>query len=202
MTAVLVPVSDRLRVGSVRVLRRRAAPVMAEAPAATGAALEVLSFIEVRLDLAEVVEAVCDVRPDGERVPVLLTMLKLEDLALEDLSLANARACACLTTSELLAGWRVLHPRMWHARLVSFGVGDLRDVPRLVSVGWPDYTSDPSRAMRGEPEAISREDTAWYGSYSWQQHAARKAKLSNGLAKHSASDLLTATQRRSVVSTD
>jgi hypothetical protein len=50
--------------------------------------------------------------------------------------------------------------------------------------------------MFAEPEAISAADTAWYGSHSWQQHAARKAKLAAGLAARPGAERLAEIQRR------
>lgn len=177
ITATLVPVSERIRVGSTRLLRRRV-PVSDDG------------------EQPSRVEVVVDRKPDGEETAVVLTVLDLRDVEIAALSFVEARPCGARTPAVLRDQWHELYPRAELARLVTFALGDLRDVPRLVAAGWPDFTADPSRAMRGEPEAISAADTAWYGSYARQQHEARRATLAGKLAAAPASDRLAAIVRR------
>lgn len=186
MTATLVPVTERIRVGGVRVLRRRV-------PAPRLRFSDGSSVKSVRPGRVEVVE---EQLPGGDRVAVAVTVLLVLDVDVAELDFAQAKACGYRTVEGLRAAWLAEHRRAPLARLVRFALGDLRDVPRLVSAGWPDYTSDASRAMPGEPEAISAEDLAWYGSYSWQEHAARRARLAGGLAGRPAAERLAEIQRR------
>jgi hypothetical protein len=156
-TAVLAPRTERIRAGSVRVLRRcEVTAAIARRPARSGPSREVSAWIEARLDLDPAVETVCDITPDGEIVAVVFTVLAVEDVALEALTLGHARACGFRTAGECRAAWLAEHPRSDRVRLVFFALGDVRDQPLLLSKGWPDYTIDPSRAMRGEPEPVSR----------------------------------------------
>ena len=191
MTAVLAPVSERVRAGSVRLLRRRGVSTeLPAAPAATGPAREVLAYIEARLDLTETVEPVCDVAANGDRTVVLLTVLAIRDLEPAELTLANARACGCRTLAELQAAWSSAHPRMSHARLVWFALGDLRDAPLLIARGWPDYTHDPGRAMFAEPEPVSPQEHARQASDARQRYARFQADLAADAAEGSLCDRL------------
>lgn len=198
-TAVLVPGSERVRAGSVRLLRRcEVSAATARHPAGVPTVREVSVWIEERLDLDPTVEVVCDTLPDGERVAVLLTVLAVEDLALEALTLGHARACGWRTTGELRAAWRSEHPRMELARLVFFALGDLRDAPVLISKGWPDYTVDPSRAMRSEPEPVSRGEQRRFAADARQRYLRLQADRARGLAQSSAAARLAAIQRGTV----
>ncbi len=199
MTAVLAPVSERVRAGSVRLLRRRGVSTeLAAAPAATGPAREVLAYIEARLDLTETVEPVCDVAANGDRTVVLLTVLAIRDLEPAELTLANARACGCRTLAELQGAWSSAHPRTALARLIWFGLGDLRDAPLLIAAGWPDYTHDPSRAMFAEPEPVSPSEQARYAVDARQRYLRSQADLAERLAASSVSERLGAIQAGTV----
>ncbi|MGD0386401.1 MAG: hypothetical protein ABSB73_09730 [Solirubrobacteraceae bacterium] len=124
MSATLVPRSERVRAGSVRVLRRcELTAALARRPAPRGRPGAVLAWIGARLDLDPAVEVVCDTTPDGERVPVLLTVLAIADVELDGVTLVHARACGWRTTGQLRAAWTLEHPQSPRARLVSFAVG-------------------------------------------------------------------------------
>jgi hypothetical protein len=172
-------------------LRRRGVSTeLAAAPAATGPAREVLAYIEARLDLTETVEPVCDVAANGDRTVVLLTVLAIRDLEPAELTLANARACGCRTLAELQGAWSSAHPRTALARLIWFGLGDLRDAPLLIARGWPDYTHDPGRAMFAEPEPVSPQEHARQASDARQRYARFQADLAADAAEGSLCDRL------------
>ena len=197
MTAVLAPVSERVRPGSVRLLRRYGVSTeLPAAPAGTGPARDVLAFIEARLDLTETIEVVCDVAANGDRTEVLLTVLAIADLQPGELTLANARACGCRTLAELQGAWSSAHPRMALVRLIWFGLGDLRDAPLLIARGWPDYTLDRSRAMFAEPEPVSPSEHARQASDARQRYLRHQADLARAAAQSSLPERL-ATQIRS-----
>jgi len=200
MTAVLAPCSERgLRAGSVRLLRRcEMTAAMSRRPAGAGPARDVLHYIECRLDLDPTVEIVCDTAPDGEQIAVLLTVLAVQDVTLDALTLANARACGCRTIAALRAAWFSEHPRMAQARLVWFALGDLRDAPRLLARGWPDYTWDPSRAMFAEPEPVGHGEHARLAADARQRYLRHQADLARDLAACSASARLAAIQAGTV----
>ena len=179
MHAVLVPTSERVQAGRVRLLRRRATPDEDGHPRPG--------------------ETVTDTTPDGERVAVVFTILAVRDLELAELTLQIARACAFRTTVGLIEAWRAEHPRSPLARLVSFELGDLRDRPRFLSRGWPDYTNDPSRAMWGEPEPVSHAQLRASSADAHQLYLRHQADRARELAQSSASDRLTAILAGTVV---
>ena len=76
-----------------------------------------------------------------------------------------------------------------------FGLGDLRDVPLLIGRGWPDYTSDPSRAMVSEPEPVSPGEQTRQASDAGQRYARFQADQARELARDSASERLAAVMR-------
>jgi hypothetical protein len=192
-TAALVPISEPVRTGSLRLLRRCEVTAWTRRrPAAAGPAREVLSYIEARLDLDPTVEIVSDTAPNGDRTAVVLTVLAVRDLEVVTLGFPEARACGLRTPAALQASWRRDHPRADFARFVRFTLGDVRDVPRFVSAGWPDYTSDPSRAMLGEPEAISPRDTAIFAAMNGQSYLRGRADLAAKLSTRRLSQRLAA----------
>jgi hypothetical protein len=203
MTATLVPQAKRVRAGAVRVLRRcELTAALGRRPAPRGRPGAVLAFVEARLDLDPAVEVVCDMLPDGERVPVLLTILAVTDVTLDALTLWQARWCGFRTAAALRAWWTLEHPRVLEARLVRFGLGDLRDAPVLISAGWPDYTYDPARAMRGEPEPVSGRAQARLAADAGQRRARFRSDRARELAASTASERLAAVQRGTVVQPD
>ena len=138
-TAMLVPQSERVKAGSVRLLRRR----LDTCPTCGAKRTEIVS----------------DTTPGGERIAVQFTVLAVKDLTIDALTFQNARACGHRTTDQLRTEWRSKHPRTSDARLISFLLGDVRDLPTfLARTPAPDYTHDPSRAMFAEPEPVSRGD--------------------------------------------
>jgi hypothetical protein len=203
MIAVLAPQAERVRAGSVRLLRRRGVPAGMElAPAAAGRPRDVLAHIEARLDVVETVTVVCDTTPDGEQIAVVLTVLAVEDVELDAVTLHNARACGWRTTGELRAAWASQHPRMRSARLVWFALGDLRDAPLLIGRGWPDYTHDPSRAMFAEPEPVSPGEYRRQATDAQQRYLRLQADRERQLAQSSVSERLAAIQRGTVATPD
>jgi hypothetical protein len=202
-TAVLAPQTERVRAGSVRLLRRRGVPAEMElAPAVSGPAREVLAHIEARLDLEETVTVVCDTSLGGEQIAVLFTVLAVEDASIDALTLQTARACGCRTIDELRAAWAQGHPRSDVARLVFFALGDLRDAPLLIGRGWPDYTHDPSRAMFAEPEPVSPGEHARQAAGAQQRHARFRSDQAAELAQSTVSERLAAIQRGTVAQAD
>jgi hypothetical protein len=198
-TAALMPRGEPVRTGSVRVLRRcEVTARVARRPAPRGAARDVLAWIEARLDLDPTVEIVSDVGLDGERVAVPLTILAVQDVAIDGLTLADARACGWRTTGQLRAAWRLEHPQSVRARLVSFALGDLRDAPVLLSRGWPDYTRDPSRAMFAEPEPVDRREQTRLGADARQRYLALQAGWARERAALTMSERLAAIRRGTV----
>jgi hypothetical protein len=202
-TATLAPTTERARAGSVRVLRRcDVTAQMARRPARAGPARDVLAFVDARLDLDPTVEVVCDTSRDGDRVPVLVTVLAVQDVDVGALTLQMARACGWRTSGQLRAAWAFEHPRMTRARLVSFALGDTRDAPVLISAGWPDYTHDPGRAMRGEPEPVSRGEHARLAADAQQRFARFQADRGRAAASASVSERLQAIQAGTVAQPD
>ncbi len=163
VTATLVSRHEPLEPGSVRPLRRRR-------PCRCGEAV--------------VVEQVFDVRPHDERVQVLLTILEVRDLELASLTVTDARLCGYRTATELRDAWRAEHPRTDLVRLVTFGLGDLRDRPRFLTSfpAFSDYTQSPSEATPREPEALSEDQLSHYASINGQRFAASKAEFAARLA--------------------
>jgi hypothetical protein len=203
ITATLAPQAERARAGSVRVLRRcEVTASIARRPGRSGSARDVLAFVDARLDLDPTVEVMCDTTPDGDRVPVLLTVLAVRDVEVDELTLASARACGCRTTAQLRVWWLSEHPRTTRARLVSFALGDLRDAPVLLSKGWPDYTHDPSRAMRGEPEPVSRGDHARLAADAQQRFVRFQSDRARAAASAGVSERLAAIQAGTVARSD
>jgi hypothetical protein len=202
-TATLVPRSVPVRAGVVRVLRRcELTAALGRRPAPRGPARAVLAFVEARLDLDPAVEVVSDVGPDGERTAVLLTVLAVTDLTLDGLTLAHARWCGFRTTAQLRAWWTLEHPRVLEARLVRFELGDTRDRPVLLAAGWPDYTVDPERAMRGEPEPVSGRVQARQAADAGQRRARLQSDRARAIATVPASARLAAIERGTVAQPD
>lgn len=160
-SATLLPVTARLRPGSVRILRRR------------------VSLEEEGGSTSTVVETVTDPRPEpGAREPVLITVLAVRDLELEQLTFAEARACGYRTVAGVRDAWLREHPRSPLARLVRFALGDLRNTPRLLAptgAGF-DYTGDPHRAMPDEPEALSAAELARIAAVNGQSYLRHRAE--------------------------
>jgi hypothetical protein len=203
MTAVLVPVSERVRAGRVRVLRRWALPVLPAPPAMRGRPAEVLTFIEARLDLVEEIEIVVASLPGEEPVPALITITAVCDMWLDELTLTDAWHCGARTTAEMIAAWVGKHPRTRRVRLVTFELGDTRtDLPLLIGRGWPDYTHDPSRAMFAEPEPVSPGEHARQAAGAQQRYLRLQADRASELAQSSASERLAAIQRGTVAQGD
>lgn len=200
-SATLVPVSEHVRAGALRVLRRWALPDTYPAPAIRGPAVDVLAFIQARLDLVETVELVINPQSGGEQIPALITVKRVRDLSLSDLSAADARCCGVRTVTVLRAGWAVEHPRSPLVRLVGFELGDTRDMKRLIAWGWPDYTSLAGRAMTGEPEALSRDAQAALSSDAQQRWLALRASAAQELAASSLAERLVAIQAGTVMRT-
>jgi hypothetical protein len=93
-TAALVPTSERIRTGSLRLLRRcEVTARMRRRPALVGPPREVLAYIEARLDLDPTVETISDTMPNGDRIAVVLTVLAIRDLEVVTLGFPEARAC-------------------------------------------------------------------------------------------------------------
>jgi hypothetical protein len=174
--AALVVVSERIRVGSLRLLRRRI-------PASEDG---------VR---PERVEVVTDRTPDGEEVAVYFTVLVVRDVEVTALGFPEARACGHRTPAGLRDRWRAQHPRAELARFVRFALGDLRDSPRFISRGWPDYTSDPSRAMFGEPEPVSNHEHRLIAAEARQRYLRHKADLARDAAAFTLGERLAAIKR-------
>jgi hypothetical protein len=191
MTAVLVPVSERMRAGSVRVLRRR---MVDGPPAKRGPAGDVLAYIEARLDLLEAVQVVVNPQPEGEPIPALITIKAVRDLPVEELTAVEAVRCGAWTVAGLRASWAAEHPRSYLVRLVVFELGDTRDGHLLIAAGWPDYTYDPSRAMFGEPEPVSRGEQARLASDAQQRYLRLQADKARDAARSALSERLEAIQ--------
>ncbi|MGO9903466.1 MAG: hypothetical protein ACLP0J_28145 [Solirubrobacteraceae bacterium] len=199
VTAVLAPCSERVAVGSVRLLRRcDVTAALARRPAGHPTAREVSAWIEARLDLDRAVEVVCDTAPDGERVAVCFTVLALADVDVEAVSLQAARACGSWTVAGLALAWAAEHPQMPRARLIWFALGDLRDAPLLVSRGWPDYTADPSRAMFAEPEPVGHAEQFRQAADARHRYLRSQADRQQDAAAGSIAERLAAIQRGTV----
>lgn len=183
MTAVLVVLSEEPRPRSVQPLRRHVlAGEDGEPPAS--------------------VEVVCDVRSGGERIAVALTVLAARIISIDHLTGSLAKACGHRGSDGKLATAREFsqeHPGMEFARVVHFALGDLRDPHRFISAGWPDYTSDPGLAMRGEPETVSLSYGQALAMSAQQRYARHLAGLARDAAQSTASERLRAIQAGTVI---
>ena len=123
------------------------------------------------------VQTVTEPKLDGERVPVVLTILAVTpETPLDKLTLAQAKAAGYRTTTSLLHAWRAQHPRSSGiVTLVSFALGDQRDAPRLLVMGTrrSDYTEIPALSDIHEPEAISDADLTRLAKFSAAKAHAR-----------------------------
>lgn len=130
------------------------------------------------------VETVATAAFDGDESPVRLTVLDVRDATLDELTLADARACGFRTRAALIADWKSQHPRTPYVRLVRFMVGDLRDAPRLLSASLArrNYTASPRLAADGEPEALSKEQLAAITTAARQRDLARQAEREAAVA--------------------
>lgn len=132
ITAAIVPASEQVTTGRLRALRRR--------------------FVRHDEDgnpVGEGVETVADVSADGDRRPVKLTILSVDEKHIDDLTQPDARACGYTTRQGLIDAWRAQHPRSEMVKLVRFALGDVRDIDRYI--GWTgraggDYTMNRHRA--------------------------------------------------------
>lgn len=171
ISAALVKPTEQISAGAVRQLRRR-----------------VIRHDEDGQPAGILIETVKDPTPDGDRVPVLLTILDVDDLLLTGLSLTIARACGYRTLTGLRDSWRAQHPRLLVVRLTRFALGDLRDRPRyLSSIPFvQDYTTNIRDAAPGEPEALSAAELAKYAAMNGQKHARTRADHAQQLAMQNA----------------
>jgi hypothetical protein len=185
-TATLVALAEEPRPLSVQLLRRR---VLAGEDGETPASIEV----------------VCDVRPDGERIAVQLTVVAVRAVSIDHLTGSLARACGHHGSDGKLATARAFsaeHPGMEFARLVFFELGDVRDHRRLISRGWPDYTSDLGRAMTGaaDPgEAVPLQYGAVLAVDAQHRYLRQRTDLARDAARGTVTERLIAYQRGTVI---
>ena len=98
----------------------------------------------------------------GKPGTIQITITEVREERLGDLSLRDAKREGFRTTQDFIDYWRGLYgsydaeQMVW---VISFVKGDATDTPRLLAArpGGPggDYTANPARAAKGEPEAIS-----------------------------------------------
>lgn len=130
-TATLTPTTSNLKAGSIRRLRRRYTPHDQDGN-----------------PLNPITETVCDLI-DGDRKPIVITILATTDLNLTDLKQADATACGYKTLTGLKDAWKQRHRNTDTAKLVRFAIGDLRDRDQFLNwSGRPggDYTTVSARA--------------------------------------------------------
>lgn len=145
LTATIVPCSSAVKPGRLRPLRRR-----------------YLRHDEDGNPTGYAVETVADTTPDGDRRPVMLTILMVDETQLDMLTLGDAKACGYQTRDGLITTWRQQHPRTDSVKLVRFVVGDVRDRDRYLAwTGQPggDYTANPRRALDDAPALTEQQQT-------------------------------------------
>lgn len=146
ITGAVIPASEPITAGRLRNLRRR-----------------YVRHDEDGNAIGEATATVTDTNADGERRPVVLTILSIveQDLA-EPIHLDIARACGYRSAAELREEFSARYPRTTRVKLVRFLVGDTRDRDRYLN--WTgraggDYTLNPRRAMDDAP-ALTEEQQA------------------------------------------
>ena len=211
LSGTLVPISEPVRAGSIRVLRQRAAfrPNTGRPPHRHGTAVEVLAWIDMHLDgQPRVTVVTARATPNDDPMPVLLTVRTVRRVVVDELTAQDARLCGYLLGATALRDvWTAEHPRQPLATLVTFTVGDVRDVPRFLTStrkmrwapgkhgGQPlgDYTSAQDAFNAGE--VMSPSEYRLMAAQNSQRHAAHKAKAAAELAARTPAQRLEASRR-------
>jgi hypothetical protein len=110
-----------------------------------------------------------------------ITVTEVREERLGDLSLRDAKREGFRTTQAFVDYWSALYGHYDAEQLVwviSFVKGDATDTPRLLAArpGGPggDYTANPARAAKGEPEAVSASLQEKFSQRAREQHTATK----------------------------
>jgi hypothetical protein len=137
-TSKLIPASHHIRPNTVRPLRRNT-PRHDPDGNPTGTITATVQYIV-----------------DDQPKPVILTITTVRQLHLDQLELTDAQACGYRTIQALKDAWQAQHPRTTAVKLITFAVGDIRDIDQYLNQtnAGGDYTSNRHRALAGEDEPV------------------------------------------------